>query len=59
MSNNTKLAVGLTVGICTGAAAALLGTPRSGKDTRQIIKSRSGALKRRAGELIARRRTAQ
>ncbi len=59
MSNNNKLAVGLTVGICTGAAAALLVTPRSGKDTRQIIKSRSGALKRRAGELIARRRTAQ
>ena len=59
MSNNTKLVVGLTVGICTGAAAALLVTPQSGKDTRQIIKSRSGALKRRAGELIARRRATQ
>ncbi len=59
MSNNTKLFVGLYVGICTGAAAALLVAPKSGKDTRQIIKSRSGALKRRAGELIARRRTAQ
>ncbi len=59
MSNNTKLAVGLTVGICAGAATALLATPQSGKDTRQTIKSRSGALKRRAGELIARRRSAQ
>ncbi len=59
MSSNTKLVVGLSVGICTGAAAAILVAPRSGKDTRQIIKSRSGALKRRAGELIGRRRTAQ
>ena len=59
MSNNTKLAVGLSLGICAGAATALLVTPQSGKDTRQIIKSRSGALKRRAGELIARRRTTQ
>ena len=59
MSNNTKLVVGLSVGICTGAATALLVAPKSGKDTRQIIKSQSGALKRRAGEVIARRRTAQ
>ncbi len=59
MSSNTKLAVGLSVGIFAGAAAALLVTPQSGKDTRHIIKSRSGALKRRAGEMIARRRTAQ
>ncbi len=59
MSNNTKLVLGLSVGICTGAAAAFLVAPKSGKDTRQIIKSRSGALKRRAGVLIARRRTAQ
>ena len=59
MSNNTKLAVGLSLGICAGAATALLITPRSGKDTRRVIKSRSGALKRRAGEMIARRRTAQ
>jgi len=59
MSNNTKLVLGLSVGICTGAAAALLVAPKSGKDTRQIIKSRSAALKSRAGELIARRRTAQ
>ncbi len=59
MSTNTKLVVGLSLGICAGATTALLITPRSGKDTRQVIKSRSGALKRRAGELIARRRTAQ
>lgn len=58
MSSNTKLVVGLSVGIFTGAAAALLVAPKTGKDTRQIIKSRSGSLKRRAGELIARRRTA-
>jgi gas vesicle protein len=58
MSSNTKLVVGLSVGICTGAAAALLVAPKSGKDTRQTIKSRSGALKRRAGELITRRRAA-
>ncbi len=59
MSSNTKLVVGLSLGIFAGAATALLATPQSGKDTRQVIKSRSGALKRRAVELIARRRTAQ
>ncbi len=59
MSSNSKLVLGLSMGICAGAAAALLVTPQSGKDTRQIIKSRSGTLKRRTGELIARRRTAQ
>ncbi len=59
MSNNTKLVLGFSVGICTVDAAAFLVAPKSGKDTRHIIKSRSGALKRRAGELIARRRTAQ
>ncbi len=58
MSSNTKLVVGMSVGIFTGAVAALLVAPKTGKDTRQIIKSRSGALKNRAGELIARRRTA-
>ena len=58
MSSNTKLVVGLSVGICTGAAAALLVAPKTGKDTRQIIKSRSSAWKRHAGELIARRGTA-
>ncbi len=58
MSSKTKLVVGLSVGICTGAAAALLVAPKTGKDTRQIIKSRSSAWKRRAGELIASRRTA-
>ena len=59
MSGNSKLVVGLSVGICTGAAAAMLVTPKSGKANRQIIKSQSGVLKRRAGELIARRRTAR
>ena len=58
MSSNTKLVVGLSVGICTGAAAALLVAPKTGKDARQIIKSRSSAWKRRAGELISRGRTA-
>ena len=56
MSSNTRLVVGLSVGICTGAAVAILVAPKSGKDTRQIIKSRSDALKLRAGELIIRRR---
>ena len=59
MSSNTRLVLGLSVGICTGAAAAMLVAPKTGKDTRQIIKSRSGDFKRRAGNLIARRRMAQ
>ena len=58
MSSNTKLVVGLSLGICTGAAAAMLVAPKSGKATRQIIKSQSADLKRRTGELIARRRAA-
>jgi len=58
MTKNTKFVVGLAVGICTGAAAGMLAAPRSGKDTRQITKSRSATLERRAGELILRRRTA-
>ena len=59
MSNNSKLVVGLAVGICTGAAAGMLVAPKSGKDSRQVIKSRSGALKHRAGELINRRGTSR
>ena len=59
MTKNTKFVVGLAVSICTGAAAGMLVAPRSGKDTRQIIKSRSASLKRRTGELILPRRIAR
>ena len=57
MTSNTKFVVGLSLGICTGAVTALLVAPQSGKDTRQVIQSRSGAWKRRASNLIARRGT--
>ena len=62
MTKNAELVVGLAEGICTSAAAGMLTAPKSGKDTRQIIKSRSATrsatMKRRAGELILRGRTA-
>ena len=62
MTKNTKFVLGPVVGICTAAAAGMLAAPKSGEDTRQIIKSRSATqsatLKRRARELIHRRRTA-
>jgi gas vesicle protein len=45
MENNHKKALfttGLVVGALSGAAVALLFAPKSGKETREIVKTRAG-----------------
>jgi len=45
MENNRKSALfstGLIVGALSGAAIALLFAPKSGKETREIVKTRAG-----------------
>jgi len=48
------LLVGAAVGAVVGAGVALLFAPRSGKETRELLGAKVGALKGKLGEAIER-----
>ncbi len=48
----SKWATGVFAGAIIGAAAALLLSPRGGKENRQTLTSRTGDIKQRAGGYI-------
>ncbi len=41
---NRKLVAGMVSGAVVGAAIGLLAAPKSGKDTRQLVRNRAGSL---------------
>ena len=45
MDNKSKFGIGLAVGVFIGGVLALLFTPKSGKENRQIIKAKIVQLK--------------
>ncbi len=54
MYNTTKLITGLIAGTAVGVTAGLLFAPKPGKESRQIVATRAGELRRkmRRGEKI-------
>ena len=54
MSSDTKLITGFIAGALVGVAAALLLAPAPGSETRAVVVSRAGELRRRAAELAQR-----
>ncbi len=56
MTTGNKLVIGLAVGMCAGALTGMLLAPRSGRETRKVIKSRAGELGSRTRRLMARRK---
>ena len=48
----TRWATGIFAGAIIGAAAALLLSPKAGKDNRQTLTSKTGELRERAGGYI-------
>ena len=51
MTPDNRLITGFVAGALVGIAAALLLAPNAGSETRSMIASRAGDLRRRAGEL--------
>jgi gas vesicle protein len=49
MTKNNKLLTGLITGAIIGAVAGLLLAPKSGKETRQMLRERAAGLKQKAG----------
>ena len=41
---NRKLVAGMVSGAVVGAAIGLLAAPKSGKDTRQLVRNKAGSL---------------
>jgi gas vesicle protein len=59
MSNSdsgSKFAIGFTVGLAIGAALGFLFTPRSGKETRELLKDKAADVSETARDLTADRR---
>jgi gas vesicle protein len=59
MSNSdsgSRFAVGFTLGIAIGLALGFLFTPRSGKETRELLKEKASDVSETARELTADRR---
>ncbi|MFC2050869.1 YtxH domain-containing protein [Chloroflexota bacterium] len=59
MSNSdsgSKFAIGFAVGIAIGVALGFLFTPRSGKETRDLLKDKASDVSETARELTANRR---
>ena len=57
MMRDNKFVVGLAVGVLTGAVAGMLMAPKSGKETRKVIKTRAGELGSRTRQFIAKRKS--
>jgi gas vesicle protein len=58
MGNNNKFLAGLIAGAVVGAVTALLLAPKSGKETRQLLKEKAGVVGEKAKDLkdiVARR----
>ncbi len=58
MTRGNKLVIGLAAGMCAGALTGMLLAPRSGRETRKVIKNRAGELGSRTRQLMARRKAA-
>ena len=59
MSNNdsgSRFAIGFTLGIAIGVALGFLFTPKSGKETRDLLKDKAADVSETARELTADRR---
>jgi gas vesicle protein len=59
MSNSdsgSKFAIGFTVGLALGVALGFLFTPRSGKETRDLLKDKASDVSETARDLTADRR---
>ena len=56
MTRGNKLVLGLAVGMFAGALTGMLLAPRSGRETRKVIKNRAGELGSRTRQLMARRK---
>jgi gas vesicle protein len=59
MSNSdsgSKFAIGFTVGLALGVALGFLFTPRSGKETRELLKDKAADVSETARDLTADRR---
>ena len=54
MMKNNKFVMGLAFGVLTGAITGMLLAPKSGKESRQAVKTRAVQLGSRTRQLIAR-----
>ncbi len=54
MMRNNKFTVGLAFGVLTGAITGMLLAPKSGRESRQAIKTRAAHLGSRARQLMSR-----
>jgi gas vesicle protein len=52
MAKRNKLVAGLLVGAAVGAAAGMLIAPKPGKEARQVVVSRLGNLREKAGNRV-------
>ena len=56
MTRGNKFVIGLAVGACAGALAGMLLAPKSGEETRKVIKARAGEIGSRTRQLMAGRK---
>lgn len=52
MSNTSKWVAGLVIGLFVGAVAAVLLTPSSGKETREVLLHKIDLLKEKIADLV-------
>ena len=58
MTTGNKFVVGLAVGALAGALTGMLLAPKSGKETRKVIKTRAGELGSRTRQLVSKSKSA-
>ena len=56
MSNIGRLVAGLLIGVAVGSAVAMFATPRSGMETRRLVRRKSLELRDKAGDAIGKAR---
>ena len=56
MTRGNKFVIGLAVGASAGVLAGLLLAPKSGKESREVIKARAGQIGSRTRQLMAGRK---
>ena len=56
MTRGNKFVIGLAVGAGAGTLAGMLLAPKSGKETRKVIKARAGEIESRTRQLMAGRK---